>query len=146
MNEQVEQKANELLLNLIDKAQQGMEFAEAQIPDVIEQLLVWKFAASMIGFVFWVVIFIASAWLFKRAFAMRRRAIDAYEKGEGWTRLAECSSITSHQYDFMTVGVFFASGVACAISINCALGQLEWFQIWLAPKVYLLEYAASLAK
>ena len=146
MNEQVEQKANELLLNMIDKAQQGMEFAEAQIPDVVEQLLVWNFTASMIGFVFLSLLSVASAMMFKHAFTLRSLALDAHKNGEEWTRWHPNSDITSFQFDFMTVGVFFVSGAACAISIICALCQFEWLKIWLAPKVYLLEYAASLAK
>lgn len=122
MNEQVEQKANELLLNLIDKAQQGMEFAEAQIPDVIEQLLIWKMATSAAWMALSIFTFLASVALGIFLIRIARKDNDSE-----WASLG-------------------ALVLLVGFGISIALADTDWLQIWLAPKVYLLEYAASLAK
>jgi hypothetical protein len=50
MNEQ----ANKILLGLLQKASDGIDaavsFSQAQIPDVINQLLIWKAASSFLSF------------------------------------------------------------------------------------------------
>lgn len=122
MNEQVEQKANELLVSLIDKAQQGMEFAEAQIPDVIEQLLVWKMAVSAAWMTLSIFTFLASTVLVIFLFRIAREDSDS--------ELASLGALV------LLVG----------FGLSIAFADTDWIQIWLAPKVYLLEYAASLAK
>ena len=41
----------------------------------------------------------------------------------------------------VTATVFALAALGCAVLIN-----IDWLKIWIAPKVYLIEYAASLVK
>ena len=124
MDNQVSEKANELLLQLIDKTQGAMDFAETQIPDVIHQLLVWKSVTSLL-------VFAACLAAMCGIFVARRSLSKALElKDVGDAVFTWSMSI-------------LASAIPVAIASDHGL---DWLKIWLAPKVYLLEYAASLAK
>lgn len=138
MNEQVEQKANELLLSLIDKAQAGMEFASGQIPDVVNQLLMWHFAQSLIySLIGLLLLFVSPLPAF---YIFRRKEVEGkVVYGPGWS--------SGGRVDLDAVGF---TVVLTAITWTPGLGIVllndDWLKIWLAPKLYLLEYAASLVK
>lgn len=127
MNEQV----NKILVELLQKATNGIDaavsFSQAQIPDVIHQLLVWNFTESVIFSLLGAMIFFVAqlgAW----------RALKYLRKE--W----EDDSISDHPE---VIPIF------CVWVVTLApLGWIDliWLKIWLAPKLYLLEYAAHLIK
>lgn len=47
--------------------------------------------------------------------------------------------------DVVTLSLLFTSGIAIT-SIVVLFNYFDWLKIWLAPKLYLIEYAASLVK
>lgn len=126
MNEQ----ANKILVELLQKAANGIDaavsFSQAQIPDVVHQLLVWNFVSSILF-----QIFIISA--------VAGYAFGAY-------KFARISN--SINEGFLIVGaICFLVGGGFAIGLSIAFFKyFDWLKIWLAPKLYLIEYAASLIK
>lgn len=129
MNEQLQQA----LAAMLNKGVQGVEasvgFLQAEIPDVIYQLLLWKAASGLFWFAFLSVLI---AIIMIKGF-----------------RVAKASNDASDQYN--KGFAFFIYGMAAGIpSFFMSLGALKGLstaaQIWLAPKIYLIEYAASLAK
>lgn len=149
MNEQ----ANKILIDLLQKAANGIDaavsFSQAQIPDVIHQLLVWKFTKSL---VITLIILATIPVVVKFIRAMIKREPDGVFDNEGysWDRgkpKYKPTLIWQRDGDMSPLTIIFAAG--CIFYVVAAFGMivdLTWLKIWLAPKLYLIEYAASLVK
>ena len=120
----------EKLIEFMDKALEGVDagvdFVNAQLPDYIEQLLLWYAVKSGIWFVLGLLGLIGLFILFRK-----------------WHH----KFIMTHDSD----GVLYFIGIFVGIFpflvfIAMTLGNLDWLQICLAPKVWLVEYISSLAK
>jgi hypothetical protein len=105
----------------------AIDFASAQIPDVIHQLLIWKVAESAV----YIVASCIAIWLF---FVLRARfkvlVKDNYDEGVSWA------------FFYTIAGMFLI--VFPVIQIIAS--TLLILKIWLAPKLYLIEYVANLVK
>ncbi|HEO1670817.1 TPA: hypothetical protein VAK86_000178 [Klebsiella aerogenes] len=140
MNEQ----ANKILVELLQKAVNGIDaavsFSQAQMPDIVHQLLIWNSVQSalfqMSGFLFLI------GALKLPGFAKR-----AKKNGERWTAYDGNPNdkwfVSSISYDMCTFTLPIAGTMLGIIMI---VFNFDWLKIWLAPKLYLLEYAASLIK
>ncbi|HBL4693587.1 hypothetical protein INP82_22585 [Citrobacter sedlakii] len=125
MNEQ----ANKILADLLQKASNGIDaavsFSQAQVPDVIHQLLVWNAVSSLM--------FQAIAILTVMGFLLTVKK--AWEIAEG------CSGA-----DFFAFWYIVCGALASIIMFVGFWFNFDWLKIWLAPKLYLIEYAATLIK
>lgn len=122
MNEEL-QKA---IAQMVEKANSGIDgaasFLSAEMPEYIQQLLMWHAVSSFALFAFGVGIVISSAvGIYK--------SIKITGRGEG------------HK-EFLAFLAFLPSLVGFAICAN----NSDWLKIWIAPKVWLVEYAAGLVK
>ena len=113
------------LAELITKANQGAdtaaEFLINETPEIIQQLMVWNAVMSILGA-------IVSALLI-------------------WT--VGTALWHFHRETDDPLITFMAGGTAmvlCMPIIVFVLRPLDWLQIWLAPKVWLVEYASQLVK
>ncbi|MFL9278846.1 hypothetical protein [Escherichia coli] len=140
----MEEQANKILVELLQKASNGIDaavsFSQAQIPDVVRQLLIWSFVHSALFQVAGLLLLIAAMKL--PGFARTAR-----NNGERWTsfdgRPNDGYFISSFYYDICTV---FAPIFGSIIGVLIIAFNFEWLKIWLAPKLFLIEYAASLVK
>ncbi|PIJ58743.1 hypothetical protein BOM23_08325 [Erwinia sp. OLMDLW33] len=128
MNEQ----ANKILADLLQKASNGIDaavsFSQAQIPDVIHQLLMWNFAESIIFSLTGILLFLLVQYLTFRIFKYLRK------EWEG-----------DYFSDHPEVIVVFMLWLLVTL-ITLTLLDLSWLKIWIAPKLYLIEYASHLVK
>lgn len=105
----------------------AIDFASTQIPDVIHQLLLWKMAEATV----YIIASCIAIWIF---FILRKR-FAAYIKGSfdedmGWA------------FFYVIAGmVLIAVPVLHIITYTLVI-----LKIWLAPKLYLIEYVAKLVK
>lgn len=108
----------EIINRSFSAVDKAVDFAKEQMPDVIYQLLLWKAVWSF--FIMVVCISIATASI---VFAKKL--------------LAE-----SDDANCLIIPIIFVpiSGIALFSA------GFDWLQILIAPKIYLLEYAASLAR
>ncbi|QLR51848.1 hypothetical protein HV344_06765 [Citrobacter freundii] len=128
MNEQ----ANKILADLLQKASNGIDsavsFSQAQIPDVVHQLLLWNAASSAL--------FQAFILVFLSFYA--------------WSSVKAIKNVANGHLDDAgdTICILWAifGGVAGLILFICFWFNFDWLKIWIAPKLYLIEYAASLVK
>ena len=140
----MEEQANKILVELLQKAVGGIDaavsFSQAQIPDVVHQLLVWNSVRSIL-FQALALILIAAA------LRMPSFARNARKSGERWTahdgRPKDDWFVSSFAYDICVFGLPISAIVTGAPLL---IFNFDWLKIWLAPKLYLLEYAASLIK
>lgn len=163
--EAVKEKASDILLNMVNVTIQTMNdvvaFGKQQIPEVIHQLLMWKAVESFIPFAVNVILMVIGILLMTRwgkkvgnaISAKRDKAEQDYKDGKSWTRLERGYSTTSIFYDFFMATSSFVRLVLVVVGFilllnaaQTALHSLEWLKILVAPKVYLIEYAAELIK
>lgn len=123
MNEQLQTALAEMLGKANSGIDAGASFLQAQLPDVIQQLLAWKATQSVLWFslpIIALVVFVNLAgWICRKSEPM-----DRDEKAfVAWITLIPVTIL--------------------AVIAGC---NMDWLQILIAPKIYLIEYAASLAK
>ncbi len=150
MNEQ----ANKILVELLQKAANGIDaavsFSQAQIPDVVHQLLVWRFTQSLAMFIVALATIPAVLWIIRKQ--LKKVQVGKYGPGEGysWDEGKPKYAVTMVWDKDGDISPF--SVILCTILafygtwLYVTLFSLAWLKIWLAPKLYLLEYAASLIK
>jgi hypothetical protein len=130
------EELNTALATLIEQATTGIDasvsFLQAELPDVIYQLLLWHGVKSFIFFAIGL-----SIWcLWGGALLWRRSFVNKERNGADWDN--------DDIGDF--VGISTISGLLVFFVTAIGFLNLTWLQIWIAPKVWLLEYAANLVK
>lgn len=125
MNEQLQNALAELLGKTIDGIDSSVAFMQSELPDVISQLLTWY---AVKGFIYFILsILIIAAWLVVTKFALK--------KTSEW-----------RNYDGVDIIFMYAMGGAPSVFVSGLLFNLDWLQIWIAPKIWLIEYSANLVK
>ena len=135
MNEQLQLAVSTLIqtsLNAIDK---GTTFLSNQIPEVIQQLLLWKAIASFIEFSFGIFIIGGIfAWL-----------IYQYKY---WTTTVTTTWGTKKVRFDDDAGALSLLNILLIIPLIYGISYINliWLQILIAPKLYLIEYAKDFLK
>ncbi|HID4155252.1 TPA: hypothetical protein ACXE9L_000790 [Citrobacter koseri] len=149
MNEQ----ANKILIELLQKAANGIDaavsFSQAQIPDVVNQLLVWNMVHSLIMTLIAISTIPLIFWFVKRQ--CQKVEIGKFgNEGYSWDRGNPKYSPTMVWDSKGELSFLIAPGAAMlcfwGLWVIAVVTKMTWLKIWLAPKLYLLEYAASLIK
>lgn len=151
MNEQLQQALASILGKTMQGVEAGVSFLSTEIPDVIHQLLVWKMAQSSVYLSLYIIAAVVGIFLICKSY----KTVFEYQRGsnlyygnrgeleeEGRRLMAEYGSkmpfsMIGCAAGFMSIIFLLVGGVAEMSTV---------IQIWLAPKIYLIEYAASLAK
>lgn len=123
MNDELQKALAVMLQKTTQATEAGTAFLQAELPEVIRQLLMWKAVQSFIVFIVALTICIYLSRLSRKFFREHKE----------------------HSYDSKDMLSFF-SGVGAFFSFIVAMVSTSWLMILIAPKVYLIEYAASLAK
>jgi len=115
------------LVEFVSKTMDGVDaavgFFEAQLPDYIYQLLLWYLVVGFIEFAIGLVGLFAIGWF-------------VIKKQSPWVlkNLDESDGLSALTFVL----------TALVISPFCELMNLQWLQILLAPKVWLVEYVRAL--
>jgi len=132
MTPELQDKLASILGFLETSVQSAQQFAVDQAPDIVQQLLRWDFVESLTFFIIGVILLVISC----RAIWLAHKKIMASE---------DCM-----MQDFdekMIAHLILALIAMLPVVIGTALAtNLNWLKIWIAPKVYLLEYVSSLVK
>lgn len=133
MKEETVSALEKSLVTILDKTivgvEQGVAFLSSEIPDVVRQLLLWHGMKNLIFFLVGLVMIASSAYIIKYASMLRKK--DEFDwDNEGYL----LQQIFYYGLSLLIFGLSF-------IGLN-----IEWIQVWIAPKVWLIEYAASLVK
>lgn len=160
MNEQLQTALAEMLGKANSGIDAGASFLQAQLPDVIQQLLVWNFTKSLIigaacsvAAIIGLILAVRLGTKYAKQSRKRGLAWDKYNHMSASDVEMDVRRAAREEYQQTPDGdpadlvVAIAGGVAGAVLVApAAMQSLKAFQIWLAPKIYLIEYAASLAK
>ncbi len=149
----MQEEANKILVDLLKKASDGVDsaiaFSQAQIPDVVHQLLVWNMVDSLIKTLIAISTIPLVIWFMKKQY--QKVEIGKFDN-EGWsweegkpkykqTMIWESNGEIS--FLILPLAAVFVLWVSFIIAV---VTNMTWLKIWLAPKLYLIEYAASLIK
>lgn len=145
MNDQLEKA----LVQIIEKASAGVEaginFLSAEIPDVIYQLLTWKLVEAALYIIINLIV-LGLLVLITVKFSGRGSKINP---DEGDYNNHELTLTHDGDGDLHPgiVGVVMVDVIAAVITlINVFTYSLVAAQIYVAPKIFLIEYATKLAK
>lgn len=142
MNEQLQAALADLLGKANSGIDAGTSFLQAQLPDVIQQFLTWKLISASLTSVVLSLVVIALAIGIKRIF--RHGAAQSKDTSE--RQKASIAYISDFDWFGHGLMIFACSGAASLLGFIGFIKFMTALQILIAPKVYLIEYAASLAK
>ncbi len=134
----------QVLVKAIEKAEgaldSGIDFAMEQAPEVIQQAMMWNMTLSLITCFFGLFILaVISTWWF---FLYKMRSTAVENKKDNW--FFSSSGDTTVDSD---LPIFYGCMLSFVfVVVGFAILNLTWLKIWIAPKLWLIEYAASLAK
>ena len=132
MEEKFQLAISDLLEKSIRAMEAGGEFLGEQIPDVVYQLLLWHGVKSAMYCVIGILLVGFIVWINKKQFNSIK---EQKEEDESWGEyLSDLPILMCNM--FQAFWIF-----PLVILIN-----IEWLQIWLTPKVWLIEYGAKLIK
>ena len=151
MNEELQKALGELLNKANNCIDAASGFLAAELPEVIYQLLMWHGVYNFILFIVSLLLIVTIPFQIKKITAT---VPDKIQEGDPdnfyWFNenlnypslgfLAKRTDISVASRVALGFAVFIEA-IICLSSLN-----LEWLQIYIAPKVWLLEYAASLTK
>lgn len=125
-------KAEAILVELLNKTisavENGAEWIAGEIPDVVQQLLTWHFVEAIVLSLLAGTFIAVVAFFTPSAFREMRKRDDE----------ADATKI---------IPWIFGSGVSVIVGLPVFITNLlTALKIWVAPKLYLLEYASSLIK
>ena len=134
------------LADLISKTLQGVDaskdFLTAEIPDVIEQLLMWHGIYSFIVFMLMAFWFMLAIYFNVKQYKFWKNIIGDNEKiGKlpGFLRY-------HNGIDWSFVAPLNLLQLLHSVPLVIMIENITWLQIWIAPKVWLIEYMGRLVK
>ena len=109
-----------------------VDWLYTEVPEVVEQFLAWSFAESFIGFL------VRFFFIFVYPFVFCKVAKHFYIKFE----VKEMRDESPFWFLTCLIG-----GITILVTQLCSWDtiNLNWLKVWLAPKVYLLEYITRIA-
>lgn len=125
----LEQTANEALKQLIEASTTAAEWTAQQLPEVIEQLILWKMVESLLWFTASITLMAVGLYILYK-FIKKCKEVDNFIDDEV----------------LPIISVFVSVGIIISIVASIAMIDFDWLQIIIAPKLYLIEYAANLIK
>jgi len=133
MNEQLQGALTSLINKSLDGLDAATDVLTAELPEVITQLLLWYGVSSLIYAGVGLSLMIISIVAMKKTY-------DAFKKAEKRTYLKDYDGDINYGF---AINWSLSVGVVC---IGLIMFNLTWLKIWIAPKIWLIEYATSLAK
>lgn len=122
----MDERLKEALVEIFNSTVSAKDFLVSNLPDVINQLLVWKFWMSLVynaaAVLICVIFFICVFLVFKK-----------------WDKILE------KDLEFGVIICTIMIVPVALVSFVCLI-NFDWLNIYLAPKIYLIEYAARMVK
>jgi hypothetical protein len=143
MNDQLQVATSEAITKATSGIDASVNFLSSEIPEVIHQLLMWKMIEASFVSVVCIIIFI-SLVKYTRKNSGEKTKVDTNGK------TVNCCSMTHDENHDVAPWIcltmtFIPLIFIITFFIFCD-SFLDVVQIWIAPKIYLIEYAASLVK
>ena len=128
MNEQLQTALLEIITKVTKGVDSSVDFLSAEIPDVVRQLLMWYAVKGAILCMIGVAVVVI--WVTVEVKVVKHLKAERVD------------------HDVWFLGYWMLGSIARLAPSFSALTtlNLDWLQIWVAPKIWLIEYVSSLAK
>lgn len=110
-----------------------VDWLYTEVPEVVEQFLLWSFAESFIGFL------VCFFFIFVYPFIFYKVARHFYIK-------LEVNKEPDESFFWIPTGVISVVTILVSQLYSWRTINLNWLKVWLAPKVYLLETFSNVIK
>lgn len=137
MNETLQNSLIEIIKESTSSIKSGISFLQSEIPDVINQLLVWKFYQNLTISILSLIFVILLSILLYKIFSNRSQRY-FWEKNK-WIDYMEITGLG------FTISMLSVSGII-GLVVTFLLSTFNVLQIYIAPKIFLIEYASQLVK
>ena len=117
----------EYFLGLMER---GEDFVLEQAPDLVQQILAWERALYCTGYCFGVVFVVSTCLLI---YTNRKKIVRAIASESKYS-------------DVWFISTFFLASFVVIACVGMLVELSTFIQLWVAPKVFLLEYMSSLIK
>jgi hypothetical protein len=125
MNEELQNAITSLISGVLSSADKAGDFLAGELPVYLAQLITWYGVYNFILFITGLVLFIVPAIV---DYKIGKRMLGLWSDDDFWSCYVIAGSI---------VRLF-------VYSFPFVFMNLTWLKIWIAPKVWLLEYMATL--
>jgi hypothetical protein len=136
MNEQLENAVVALINKSVEGVESSINFLQAEIPEVVYQLLMWSVVDNLIKGLLYLIV---SLFWFYWAIYIPYKTIQKARKNKAETFFTYKDGSVSEGVAVLGINILII--IPLLGSVHFLMGALK---IWIAPKVWLLEYAASL--
>jgi hypothetical protein len=131
MNNELQIQLADMIKSSLSSAHTAKEFLVSQLPVVVHQALVWHFITSFLSFLISVAVFSAPILLVVHC-------VKAWKRKDEWIYWKYSGVAPEALLLLIPLIIVFLVG--------SLFFSLSWLQIWVAPKLWLLQYASSLIK
>jgi len=125
MTDALEQQLVKIITDVSSGIGEAKDFVVGEIPDVAQQVLMWYGVYNFILFIASIVI----------------APLIVYTYTRYMIALGSSNNVTDADVFCMVGGGITIIGISIAALINI---NLVWLKIWIAPKLFLIEYAGTL--
>lgn len=122
MNEQLDRALSNTITKILSSVDHAQHFIVAETPDVIQQIMTWHFVSSLMLCVLGLVLMSSAVYM---PFYIKKR-YDTTGWNDEWYIVAFCSASTGF------------------VGIIISFCNFAWFKIWITPKAWIIEYAATI--
>lgn len=138
MNEQLQTAVSQLIEKSLNGVDTAAAFIQSELPDYVYQLLLWYGVKSaIVGLVY---LLISALWFWYGIIKPVKIIMDG-------TKSKKATIFTDRDGDVSVISALLSFNVfLLAPFLGSFNNLLEALQIWIAPKVWLLEYASTLVK
>ena len=143
VNDELKIALTDMVNKVVVVTGQATDFLVAEIPDVIQQLLMWKMVESLVFSTLGLILICIPLLVWK--FYCGVGKIVEPETKETYARYVPTLTHDSRG-DIHAGVVFFVFSSLCLVLVCCSIFNLDWLQILISPKVYLIEYATNIVK
>jgi len=142
MKEQLAKELLSIIQLTKDGVVKGLELAGEQAPDLIRQILMYGFARSFTVFLLVVIIVLSIAMVVNKIahtviVIVPERSYGHTERKEEKKAISEISGGGIYLLNIIPVFIF---------AVFITESNFAWLKIWLAPKLYLIEYLSNFIK
>lgn len=122
INDLLKTQLSDIIAGIKNGSVKVFEWANGQVPEVIQQFLTWKLLESLLWFSVGAIVFFFCV--------------------TGTRRSWKSTTLTSGDRE----GFAFLYSIGALIGLIISMFNLTWVKIWIAPKMYLIEYVIELVK
>lgn len=137
INNTLQEAVTSLINHSLQAFEKGASFLQEEIPQVVQQLLLWEAIQSFLAFISGLIILCLLIYFNYRQYKFWNKDVDNVYNGGKLKMIQTDVGVFSLFNLLQTIPLFIVGEL---------ITNITWLKIWIAPKLFLIEYAAKLIK